>query len=203
MLKEWDFLLAEIWVLLVVAALIGLFAGWLIWGARSGLGNTGPDAFEVQRLRAELERAQAQGRARLGDPLDDVPNMQGGGYSRPALKPAGAATPAPRVEKTDAKHAPVTAPAQPVGKPHALGAPRDGLPDDLTKIRGIGAKLEKLCNTMGFWHYDQIAGWSADEVAWVDDNLGEFKGRVKRNNWVEQAKSLAKNETPVIMPRKD
>ena len=55
----------------------------------------------------------------------------------------------------------------------------------------MGPKLEKLCNTMGFYHFDQIAAWRADEVAWVDQNLEGFKGRVTRDEWVAQAKILA------------
>jgi predicted flap endonuclease-1-like 5' DNA nuclease len=205
MFKEWDFLLAEIWVLLALAALIGLIAGWLIWGGRSDVADVGPDADEVRRLRAELDRANAQGRARLGDPLDDVPEMQGGGYSRPVQpsSPVTTATPATEpkpVEVSVPTPAPSTANST---QPEALPEPRDGLPDDLTKIKGIGAKMEKLCNSLGFYHYDQIAGWSAQEIAWVDDNLEGFKGRVTRDGWVEQARAFAKNQTPAFVRRKD
>ena len=42
---------------------------------------------------------------------------------------------------------------------------REGGADDLRRIKGVGPKLEKLLNEMGFFHYDQIAGWSPDEVA--------------------------------------
>jgi predicted flap endonuclease-1-like 5' DNA nuclease len=76
-------------------------------------------------------------------------------------------------------------------RPEALDAPRDGGADDLKKIKGVGPKLEKLCNSLGFYHFDQIANWTADEVAWVDQNLEGFKGRVSRDNWVEQARLLA------------
>jgi len=76
-------------------------------------------------------------------------------------------------------------------KPATLSAARDGNADDLKRIKGIGPKLEKLCNSLGFYHFDQIAAWSADEVAWVDANLEGFKGRVTRDTWVEQAKLLA------------
>jgi predicted flap endonuclease-1-like 5' DNA nuclease len=55
----------------------------------------------------------------------------------------------------------------------------------------VGPKLEQLLHSMGFYHFDQIANWSADEVAWVNANLVGFKGRVSRDNWVEQAKILA------------
>ena len=80
-------------------------------------------------------------------------------------------------------------------RPAALDAPRDGKADDLKQIKGIGPKLEKLCNSMGFWHFDQIANWTPQEVAWVDANLQGFKGRVTRDNWVAQAKFLAVGDT--------
>ncbi len=51
--------------------------------------------------------------------------------------------------------------------------------------------MEKLCNSLGFYHFDQIASWTPDEVAWVDANLEGFKGRVTRDTWVAQAKILA------------
>jgi len=76
-------------------------------------------------------------------------------------------------------------------KPAGLAAARDGGADDLKRIKGIGPKLEQLCNDLGFYHFDQIAGWTADEVAWVDANLKGFKGRVTRGTWVDQATLLA------------
>ncbi|MEO9897530.1 MAG: endonuclease [Paracoccaceae bacterium] len=76
-------------------------------------------------------------------------------------------------------------------KPATLSGPRDGKADNLKEIKGIGPKLEKLCNVMGFYHFDQIAAWSAAEVAWVNANLEGFKGRVSRDKWVEQASVLA------------
>ena len=76
-------------------------------------------------------------------------------------------------------------------RPAALAAPRGRMADDLKKIKGIGAKLEQLCNQLGFYHFDQIAAWTLNEVAWVDSNLLTFKGRVTRDNWVEQARVLA------------
>jgi len=104
-------------------------------------------------------------------------------------EPAGevAPTPAPAPE-------PAPAPVSNDGagiRPAVLDAPRDGGADDLKRIKGIGPKLEKLCNSMGFYHFDQIAAWTEDEVAWVDANLEGFKGRVTRDSWVDQARQLA------------
>ena len=76
-------------------------------------------------------------------------------------------------------------------KPATLSAARDGGPDNLKEIKGVGPKMETMLHGMGFYHFDQIAAWTSDEVAWVDANLEGFKGRVSRDNWVEQAKVLA------------
>lgn len=84
--------------------------------------------------------------------------------------------------------------AQPTGpgsRPEALSAPRNGAADNLKEIKGVGPKLEQLLHSLGFYHFDQIAGWTVDEVSWVDQNLKGFKGRVSRDNWVDQAKTLA------------
>jgi len=66
-----------------------------------------------------------------------------------------------------------------------------GQGDDLTLIKGVGPKLAELCNRLGVWHFDQIAAWSPEEVAWVDHHLEGFKGRIARDDWVAQAKILA------------
>jgi predicted flap endonuclease-1-like 5' DNA nuclease len=76
-------------------------------------------------------------------------------------------------------------------RPEALSAPKGGKADNLKEIKGVGPKLEAMLNDMGFYHFDQIANWDPNEVAWVDANIKGFKGRVSRDNWVDQAKTLA------------
>ncbi|MFT5346326.1 MAG: NADH-quinone oxidoreductase subunit E [Dinoroseobacter sp.] len=92
-----------------------------------------------------------------------------------------------------AKPASVAAPVADVAqsRPEALDKARDGGADDLKMIKGVGPAMEALLNRLGFYHFDQISGWNAEEVAWVDDNLEGFKGRVSRDAWVAQAKLLA------------
>ena len=75
-------------------------------------------------------------------------------------------------------------------RPALLAEARGGQADDLKRIKGIGPKLEALLNRLGVHHLDQIAGWSAREVAWVDYHLEGFKGRIERDGWVEQARAL-------------
>ena len=75
-----------------------------------------------------------------------------------------------------------------------MKAPRKAGADDLKLIKGVGPKLEAMLNEMGYFHYDQIAKWGDAEVAWADQNLVGFKGRVSRDNWVAQAGKLAAGE---------
>jgi branched-chain amino acid transport system ATP-binding protein len=73
----------------------------------------------------------------------------------------------------------------------ALGAARGGKPDNLTRIKGIGPINEKKLNEHGIFHFDQIAAWKAADVKQAEDYLS-FDGRIKREEWVKQAKTLAK-----------
>lgn len=63
-------------------------------------------------------------------------------------------------------------------------------PDDLKAISGVGPKLEQVLNGFGIWTYGQVAALADAEIAWLDEQLG-FGGRIDRDGWVEQAKSLA------------
>lgn len=95
-------------------------------------------------------------------------------------------------KKAAAKKAEAAAPAAEKA-PETLSAARDGGADDLKQLKGVGPKLEQTLNELGFFHFDQVAAWGAEEVAWVDSRL-TFKGRIERDGWIEQAKKLAAGE---------
>lgn len=85
------------------------------------------------------------------------------------------------------------APAEPAGEgvqPAGLEGPRDGKADNLKLISGVGPKLEGVLNGLGIFHFDQVAAWTPEEVAWVDEHL-KFKGRIAREDWIAQATTLA------------
>ena len=75
-------------------------------------------------------------------------------------------------------------------RPAGLAAPRAGVPDSLTRIKGIGQRNEELLNSLGIYHFGQIAAWTAGEVRWIGQYLS-FPDRIERDNWVEQATLLA------------
>ncbi len=70
-----------------------------------------------------------------------------------------------------------------------LDAP-DGEKDDLTRISGVGAVLEEKLNNMGIFHFRQVAAFTPGVIDMVNGQLS-FKGRIQREEWVEQATKLA------------
>ncbi len=73
-------------------------------------------------------------------------------------------------------------------QPKAIDRP--AMPADPKAISGVGPKLEKVLNGLGIWTYAQIAAWTPEEIAWVDDYLS-FRGRIARDDWIGQAAALA------------
>lgn len=93
------------------------------------------------------------------------------------------------------------APAAATAGPARLTAARGGSADNLKEIEGIGPAMEKLVNSMGFFHFDQIASWSEADVAVVDSEMKTFKGRITRDKWVAQAKIIVTEGLEVFRER--
>ncbi|MEM0986025.1 MAG: NADH-quinone oxidoreductase subunit NuoE [Pseudomonadota bacterium] len=62
--------------------------------------------------------------------------------------------------------------------------------DDLKEIKGIGPKNEEQLHALGIFKLSQVAAWSPENVTWIEGYLS-FQGRIERENWIGQAKSLA------------
>lgn len=75
--------------------------------------------------------------------------------------------------------------------PGSLKEPLDGVGDNLQLIAGVGPKLEETLHSLGIWHYEQIAAWGSEDIAWVDEHL-RFSGRIEREQWVAQAVALSR-----------
>jgi len=102
--------------------------------------------------------------------------------AKPAKKAAAPKAAAPSAEiKAEAKAAPKKA----APKKASAGG------DDLKQLSGIGPALEKKLLEAGVSTFAQIAAWTPEDVAAMDEKLS-FKGRIEREGWIEQAKELAK-----------
>ena len=176
------------------------FAGLLDAFARGEVPRPGPQngRFSSEPLggpttlaaeRTEGANASVTLAERLGDTvariMGDEPSPRtavAGMAKRPRIDPG---------ERSD--RGPAVTPVRPAG----LAAPRGAGPDDLKLIKGVGPVLEEMLHRLGYFHFAQIAAWTPEEVAWVDENLEGFKGRVTREGWVEQARELAEEgDTP-------
>jgi NADH-quinone oxidoreductase subunit E len=75
-------------------------------------------------------------------------------------------------------------------KPKSLETARHGTPDNLQRIKGVGEVNEQRLHELGIFHFDQIAHWTRAEIRWVGTYLA-FPGRIDREDWVGQARTLA------------
>lgn len=180
-----SYLLTQMFLYMLVAFLLGLLLGWLLWRYNKSQAACDCDALSRERddLRGELDACRASGLQHRNDNIDlqnRIDRMEEGN-SAPAPAPVAAAVAAP-VAATFTGDA---------SKPESLSGPRGGVADPLQEINGVGPKLEKLLHSLGYYHFDQIGAWSSSDLAWVDNNLEGFKGRATRDRWAPQAKVLA------------
>ncbi|PWK76362.1 ABC-type branched-subunit amino acid transport system ATPase component [Aminobacter sp. AP02] len=122
---------------------------------------------------------------------------------KPATTPkAESAKPAAKVPAKTNKAPASKASAKPAAKAPAkaqvaktisnvLAAPRGGVPDRLIVIKGIGPVNERKLNEHGIFHFDQVAAWKKADIAAAEAYLA-FDGRIEREDWVGQAKALAR-----------
>ena len=112
-----------------------------------------------------------------------------------AAKPAAAKAAKPAAAKAAKPAAEKTAKPAAADKPAVLAKARDGGPDDLKMIKGVGPVLEKALHQNGVFHFDQVAAWKIKDARWFDENVKGANGRVIRDEWIKQAKILAKGGT--------
>lgn len=120
-----------------------------------------------------IEQAQGSSGVDIGEAVEPMAEDVAEVAAEPAAKDAAAEAPA----KLNGDGA-----FKPLSKP-------DGDADDLKKISGVGPVLEEKLNGLGIFHYRQIAELSVAAIAEIDEALA-FKGRIDRDNWIEQAKAL-------------
>lgn len=74
--------------------------------------------------------------------------------------------------------------------------------DELKRIKGIGNVIEQTLNELGIYQFKQIAEWDNDNVSWVENFLS-FPGRIEREDWINQARTLDEGGTTEFASRVD
>lgn len=104
----------------------------------------------------------------------------------PRSPAAGSVAPIPMVSAAAAQAAAAMAGDDAAPPPSDDGS---GEADDLRQIKGIGPKIAGILEELGIRRFEQIAAWTPENVAWVNDHL-KFKGRIEREKWIPQAEAL-------------
>jgi predicted flap endonuclease-1-like 5' DNA nuclease len=98
------------------------------------------------------------------------------------------ATPASiAVEMAEPEPEPAPEPVPAPAPPPAPVAPSS----DLTQLKGLGPKLVATLAELGITRIDQVAALTPDQAQDLDARLGNFRGRLARDRWIEQARLLA------------
>ena len=121
---------------------------------------------DAQRYRDQFESSEKESetlRMKLGDIEQSLTEMQD--------------------EEEKAREVPRSA-------PNLVEAPSPGEGDDLTKIVGIGKVFESMLHDLGIYYFRQIATFGPSELARVNAELKEFKGRIENDDWIGQAREL-------------
>ena len=96
---------------------------------------------------------------------------------------------APAADTEEVSIGPVVAPVDPAGE------------DELTRLKGVGPKLAAQLRGMGITRLDQIAAWDDAAIDRIDAQLGRFQGRIRRDEWVTQARLLSSGDQALYEAR--
>lgn len=191
--------LQENWVIAVVGLVVAVVLLWWLFG-RSKAGDIAPPAAEPAKPAKPLEPVKpeiiAAEPARFkpiepapapapvaNDPPPPVPEAAPVADSAPP-SPAPEPTPTPSPEPTP----------EPAATPTATSTATPSAPDNLQLLKGVGPKMVGLLGGLGVTRFEQIAAWTDDDIARIDPQLGAFRGRIARDNIVDQARYLARGD---------
>lgn len=185
------------WLLILLAVLVGFVIAWFLLSGSRKTKVTRDDAPEetpgARRNQALIDAPPAAAKEPAAAPAPE-----------PVPAPAPAPVPTPRAE-------PAAAAASIGGAGAAVGTAvaeeteaaqqRPEGADDLTRLKGVGPKLAAQLQDLGVTSFAQIAAWDEADIDRIDDQLGRFKGRIRRDNWIEQAKLLNSGDTAAYEAR--
>ncbi len=192
----------EIFVWLLIAAILGFILGWLIKGLLSR-GSSGDDSAELKaslkksrELNAKLE-SDLKASQEAGAELET--NLQKCRENRVQLE----------ADLRQAREVKATAPdttartivGAPVSKPAAArervveiarrtAGDGENPKDDLVEVHGIGEVISKMLYSMDITSFRQIARFEAEDIAIVSDALEVFPDRIERDDWMSSAREL-------------
>lgn len=187
------------WLIFIGLVLLALLILWLILGRRKGVGSQAAASLrDLDGTRA------AQPTFARRDPMAvDAPVPPPSPLFEPLTRQSD---PAP-AEHTRADDDALTSASDAAGSAgpsvaaEAAAMDDAGEPyaavegDDLLRMKGLGPKLGDRLAELGVTRFDQIASWDEADIDRIDEQLGTFRGRIRRDKWLQQARFLAAGDT--------
>ncbi len=158
------------WLLILIVAALAIAIAWYIFHAARRTRVTGERRDVLDEGAAPAARNQA---------LIDSPSATAG-VPIPPVAPAGFAGAGEAVAAAVEQ--------RPVEPARTQG-------DDLTRLKGVGPRLAAQLGDLGITTFAQVAAWNEDDIDRIDARLGRFQGRIRRDDWVEQARLLAAGDS--------
>ena len=207
-------LVQDNWILFLIALVIGIAVAWWIFAAtrRTRVETTKHDTLDEGAERTKRNQALIDAPPATAAGYSEMPPATPAGRAGAGEAVASAARPVeqtgyppepmPAPESVPATEMPAAPPPEPARQPEAASPEEpvqqteatpepEPATDDLTRIKGIGPKLETTLRSLGISSFQQIAEWDEATVERVDAQLGRFQGRIRRDHWVEQARFLS------------
>ena len=201
------------WLLVVIAVLIGLAIAWYVFHVKRTTRITGDrrDVLDDGAERAGRNQALIDSPRDAPDPVPaQTRKAEDEVGVAPITAPTGLAGAGPAVaagamkSEADIQQSQRTALNDEVASAEwqnteqaaasesvpAATSPIAASEDDLTRIKGVGAKLSARLNELGITSLSQIAAWNNADIERIDPQLGRFEGRIRRDDWVRQAQLL-------------
>ncbi|MBH5322027.1 hypothetical protein [Aurantiacibacter sediminis] len=174
-------ILQQYWIFILIALVfLFLLIFWLLQSSR----RTKVTREDIVDGESSIKRNQA---------LIDAPAAAAGPVSAAANTDRVAAAPVEADSEAGAGVSPLEA-RNASETPAAPAEAADENGDDLRRIKGLGPKLVTILHDNGVRRFAQIAAWDDADIERMDAKLGRFQGRIRRDNWVEQAQFLAKDD---------
>jgi predicted flap endonuclease-1-like 5' DNA nuclease len=154
-------MIEENWLLILLAVAVAALIAWYVFHAARRTRVTGErrDVLDEGSAPAARNQALIDAAAAAAAPLATSPGLTG------------------ESEAIDTSIA-----AQPVASA-AASAPSS----DLSRLKGVGPKLVAQLGALGVTQLSQVAAWTDSDIDRIDAQLGRFQGRIRRDQWVEQA----------------
>jgi len=179
---------SQITLCLLIAAFIGFIIGYSAgkWGAKKATKKT--ETKQTEAKKTNTEKSSKVKKASKKKVEEAIPATTEEEIEIPTKDLIANAVEA--MEEMESADEPEVVQAETPSeeeKPELLDAPRADGQDSLTKIKGIGPKVEEKLNEAGIYHFDQIASWTEKNIQWLEKNTA-FAHRAKKDLWVQQAK---------------